>query len=131
MLREVSERVGVAKRDGVIDIGLLEYVLREHLNRNQAYVDSTVDADTLNLHPQMANITIPTLLMWGREDLVVPLEVGEASYAALGTPDDDKTLLVFDDTAHTVPNEAPQESLDAMEAFIDAVLAGEPSSPSP
>ncbi|MCB9795901.1 MAG: alpha/beta hydrolase [Alphaproteobacteria bacterium] len=96
---------------------------------NQAYVDSTVDADTLNLHPQMANITIPTLLMWGREDLVVPLEVGEASYAALGTPDDDKTLLVFDDTAHTVPNEAPQESLDAMEAFIDAVLAGEPSSP--
>lgn len=65
--------------------------------------------------------------MWGREDLVVPLEVGEASFEALGTPDDDKTLLVFDDTAHTVPNEAPQESLDAMEAFVDAVLTGEPS----
>ena len=33
VLREISERVGVAKRDGVVDIGLLEFVLREHLNR--------------------------------------------------------------------------------------------------
>jgi glutaminyl-tRNA synthetase len=33
VLRELSERVGVAKRDGVVDIGLLEFVLREHLNR--------------------------------------------------------------------------------------------------
>ena len=33
VLREVCERVGVAKRDGVIDISLLEFVLREHLNR--------------------------------------------------------------------------------------------------
>jgi glutaminyl-tRNA synthetase len=33
VLRELSERVGVAKRDGVIDIGLLEFVLREQLNR--------------------------------------------------------------------------------------------------
>ncbi|MCX4246080.1 glutamine--tRNA ligase/YqeY domain fusion protein [Paraliomyxa miuraensis] len=33
VLREVCERVGVAKRDGVIDVSLLEFVLREHLNR--------------------------------------------------------------------------------------------------
>jgi len=33
VLREICERVGVAKRDGVIDIGLLDFVLREHLNR--------------------------------------------------------------------------------------------------
>ncbi len=33
VLREISERVGVAKRDGVVDIGLLEFILREHLNR--------------------------------------------------------------------------------------------------
>ncbi|MEM9453123.1 MAG: glutamine--tRNA ligase/YqeY domain fusion protein [Myxococcota bacterium] len=33
VLREVCERVGVAKRDGVIDISLLEHLLRDHLNR--------------------------------------------------------------------------------------------------
>ncbi|MCA9655519.1 MAG: glutamine--tRNA ligase/YqeY domain fusion protein [Myxococcales bacterium] len=34
VLREVCERVGVAKRDGIIDLSLLEFVLREHLNRS-------------------------------------------------------------------------------------------------
>jgi len=33
VLRELAERVGVAKRDGVVDVSLLEYILREHLNR--------------------------------------------------------------------------------------------------
>lgn len=89
---------------------------------NQSFVDRTMDVDSLNLHPQMANITIPALLMWGREDLVVPVGVGEASYAALGTPEADKTLLVFDDTAHTVPNEAPEQSLEAMHSFISDIV---------
>jgi pimeloyl-ACP methyl ester carboxylesterase len=88
---------------------------------NQAYVDHNLDADAINLHPEMANITLPSLLIWGREDLVVPLGVGEASFAALGTPSDQKTLLVLDETAHTIPNEAPEESLAAMQVFIEGV----------
>lgn len=32
-IRKFSERVGVAKRDGIIDIALLEYYLREDLNK--------------------------------------------------------------------------------------------------
>lgn len=34
VLRDVCDRVGVAKRDGTIDIALLEFVLREQLNRS-------------------------------------------------------------------------------------------------
>ncbi len=34
VLRELCERVGVAKRDGVVDVSLLEFMLREHLNRH-------------------------------------------------------------------------------------------------
>lgn len=32
-LRNFAERIGVAKRDNVIDVGLLEFTLREHLNK--------------------------------------------------------------------------------------------------
>jgi pimeloyl-ACP methyl ester carboxylesterase len=90
---------------------------------NQAFVDRVMDVDSQNLHPRMADITIPALLMWGREDLVVPVEVGQASYDALGTPEADKTLLIFDDTSHTVPNEAPAQSLEAMDAFIQDIVS--------
>ncbi len=34
VLRELADRVGVAKRDGVVDVSLLEHILREHLNRH-------------------------------------------------------------------------------------------------
>jgi glutaminyl-tRNA synthetase len=32
-IREFCDRIGVAKRDNLIDIGLLEFCLREHLNK--------------------------------------------------------------------------------------------------
>jgi glutaminyl-tRNA synthetase len=32
-IREFCERIGVAKRDNLIDVGLLEFCVREHLNR--------------------------------------------------------------------------------------------------
>lgn len=89
---------------------------------NQRYVDRTFASDLINLHPQMGQIQTPTLMLWGREDLVVPLGVGQASFAALGTPEDEKTFVVLDETAHTVPTEAPQASLSAMEAFISGVV---------
>jgi glutaminyl-tRNA synthetase len=50
VLREISERVGVAKRDGVVDVGLLEFVLREHLNR-------TSERRMAVLHPLKLTIT--------------------------------------------------------------------------
>ncbi len=34
VLRDVAERGGVAKRDGAIDMSLMDFVLREHLNRH-------------------------------------------------------------------------------------------------
>jgi len=32
-IREFCDRVGVARRENVIDVGLLEYCVREHLNK--------------------------------------------------------------------------------------------------
>ncbi len=89
---------------------------------NQSYVDRHMDIDTINLHPELGAITVPALVIWGENDLVVPVEVGQLTYEALGTAEADKTLLILENTAHTVPNEAPAESLEAMHAFISGVV---------
>ncbi|HEY9115442.1 MAG TPA: glutamine--tRNA ligase/YqeY domain fusion protein [Bacteroidales bacterium] len=42
-IRSFSERIGVAKRDNVIDVGLLEFSVREHLNQIAPRVFAVLD----------------------------------------------------------------------------------------
>ena len=42
-LRDFCDRIGVAKRDNTVDIALLEYTLREHLNKRSPRVMSVLD----------------------------------------------------------------------------------------
>ncbi len=48
-LREFCERIGVAKRDNLIDIGLLEFFVRENLNKTATRVMAVVDDDPLRV----------------------------------------------------------------------------------
>ena len=42
-LRDFCDRIGVAKRDNTVDIALLEYTLRDHLNKRSPRVMSVLD----------------------------------------------------------------------------------------
>ncbi|VAW28022.1 Glutaminyl-tRNA synthetase [hydrothermal vent metagenome] len=42
-IREFSDRIGIAKRDNVIDVGLLEFSVREHLNKITPRVFGVLD----------------------------------------------------------------------------------------
>ncbi len=48
-LREFCERIGVAKRDNLIDVGLLEFCIREELNRTTHRVMAVVDDNPIKL----------------------------------------------------------------------------------
>jgi glutaminyl-tRNA synthetase len=48
-LREFCERIGVARRDNLIDIGLLEFFVRERLNKTATRVMAVVDDDPIRL----------------------------------------------------------------------------------
>ena len=48
-LREFCERIGVAKRDNLIDVGLLEFCIREELNRTTHRVMAVVDNQPIKL----------------------------------------------------------------------------------
>ena len=43
-IREFSDRIGIAKRDNVIDVGLLEFSVREHLNKITPRVFGVLDS---------------------------------------------------------------------------------------
>lgn len=48
-IREFADRIGIAKRDNLIDVGLLEFCLREELNKTTHRVMAVVDERPLKL----------------------------------------------------------------------------------
>jgi len=50
---------------------------------------------------RLNEITLPTLLLWGRYDFVVPLTLGEQALENLGTPDHQKSLIIFESSGHS------------------------------
>ncbi|MCB9744320.1 MAG: alpha/beta hydrolase [Alphaproteobacteria bacterium] len=87
---------------------------------NQAWIDREMQAD-VNIHDRVPDITTPALLLWGRHDLVVPLEVGERTFELLGTPAEDKRFVVIEEAAHTVIAEQPERVAQEMNAFIEGL----------
>jgi pimeloyl-ACP methyl ester carboxylesterase len=57
----------------------------------------------------LARITVPTTLVWGRDDAIVPVSVGEAAAARYGWP-----IRVLDNTGNEPAIEDP-------DAFVKAV----------
>lgn len=77
---------------------------------------------TVRRYPE---IGVPALLLYGREDPVVPLEVGERLADALPRA----RLHVLDACGHDPPEELPEESLAAVRAFLDLLEGRAGSAP--
>ncbi|MGI9628853.1 MAG: alpha/beta fold hydrolase [Longimicrobiales bacterium] len=73
-----------------------------------------VPADLEEITVRYRSIAVPTLLVWGRQDRVVPLWVGQRLMREL--PDAD--LVVLEDCGHMPAEEAPEASFDAVERFF-------------
>lgn len=71
----------------------------------------------------LARITVPTSLIWGRHDLATPLPVAEATSARYGWP-----LQVIENAATEPPIEAPEAFLEALHATLAARTATESGS---
>lgn len=68
---------------------------------------------------ELARISVPTVLIWGRHDLAIPLPVAEAASARYGWP-----LHVIDDVGNDPPIEQPAAFVDALRAaFAEAQSA--------
>jgi pimeloyl-ACP methyl ester carboxylesterase len=68
---------------------------------------------------ELAGITVPTALIWGRHDLATPLHVAEEASARYGWP-----LHVIEDAGDDPPLDRPDAFLDALRAATASVAVG-------
>lgn len=81
---------------------------------------SVLPDDLDDLAARYPSISVPTLLIWGRQDPVVPTWVGERLAEQLPRA----RLEVLEECGHLPAEEHPVESLRALERFLDETRPG-------
>lgn len=74
----------------------------------------------LSLTSQMRAITLPSLVVWGRHDGILPVPLATQAFEALGAPAEDKRLVVLERSAHSPLREQPRETAEAVISFVEA-----------
>jgi proline iminopeptidase len=81
---------------------------------NEGNLGSQFNILELNLSADMANIVLPSIVLWGRHDGRNTAEMGQDAYDSLGTQSADKTLVFFENSAH-------QPFLEEQDLFVAEV----------
>ncbi len=84
------------------------------------YSDETYGQwDDINYTPELANITIPALMLWGADDGIVPAEVADYVYEHLGTDPSMKEVVKIPECCHGPQHEQPEIFYDEVSSFVE------------
>ncbi len=84
------------------------------------YSDETYGAwDDINYTPEIGNITIPALLLWGADDGIVPAELADYVYEHLGTDPSMKEVVKIPKCGHGPQNEQPETFYQEVSSFVE------------
>lgn len=70
-----------------------------------------------DLSSKYSSITVPTLVLWGKYDIVVPLKMATTLLDSIGSTD--KTLVILEHSDHTPISCQPDEACSAIHDFIE------------
>jgi pimeloyl-ACP methyl ester carboxylesterase len=73
----------------------------------------------INLTNEMKSINIPSLIIWGEYDGIIPYPMAQQAYDALGTPPNKKSIVTLPDSGHFGFYEEPDPFAKAVKAFIE------------
>jgi pimeloyl-ACP methyl ester carboxylesterase len=85
-----------------------------YLNNNNRF-----DIKNIDFSPQMYKIKIPTMILWGRHDGSLPVDLAQNAYDSIGTTQADKYKYIFEDSAHCPSLEEPDLWLKNMREFVE------------
>lgn len=104
---------------------LLDYTYFSYHNPNTALINSLFtgsvvwgEARNENFATALESVTIPGLFLWGKHDMVVPLEMGEEAFEHYGS--EDKMMFVFENSAHSPMINEPAAFNQTLIAFMEA-----------
>ncbi|MAT84917.1 MAG: hypothetical protein CMD39_11580 [Gammaproteobacteria bacterium] len=63
----------------------------------------------------LSTLAQPTLILWGRHDTLIGVDVAEQFHAALP----DSTLIVYEDLGHVPMEESPRRTAQDVRAFLE------------
>lgn len=75
-----------------------------------------IPANSDEIIAKLKDITVPTLILWGRHDSVIPLKVGEL----LAQDIPNSRLEVFEECGHIPQEEKPEETIASISRFMNA-----------
>ena len=126
LIRQVLRSI-VFDRQGVTEAQVTAYAEPLYRPAHRTALIKTagkiIPPDLAEVTKRIPEIKLPTLLLWGRHDWVVPIEVAERLLADLPGAQ----LEIIEDCGHVPPEEIPKESLEIVLKF----LKGEGEAPAP
>ncbi len=90
------------------------YDLASREGNRKAFLDRMKSSINGDKYLKIKTLMMPTLILWGKEDGLIPLDVAEKFHADL--PND--TIIVFKDLGHTPMEEDPIETVKAVKGFL-------------
>ena len=98
--------------------GPMSSVFFSNLNHIREHLDYT----NLDLNGDLSKISLPTLVLWGRHDGVLPVALAEPTMERLGTPNEDAVLHVLERSGHSPQAEEPEAFVNHIEDFLEDAL---------
>lgn len=87
-----------------------------------AYFTNNVQAqfaDGLDFRPELRQITIPALVVWGKNDPTLPVELADFALKSLGTSAGQKTKVLIEKCGHSPHYEQPTRFTMVLRAFVE------------
>lgn len=79
--------------------------------------ETFINTVSFNLEPYLPKITVPTLVLWGEEDLIVPRPLGFKMAKLIPGAQ----WVSVAKAGHSLPYQAPEKFVDEVEKFLKAV----------
>lgn len=90
-------------------------------NSNGDYVQEYLQVElSKGYSNEMNKITIPCLILWGKHDGIMPVELAYDAYTNLGTDSLKKQVLIFEHSAHSPNREEPVLFIQQVKQFIES-----------
>jgi pimeloyl-ACP methyl ester carboxylesterase len=86
---------------------------------NSNHVLNNFYVSELDLTPQMHKITVPSMILWGRHDGSLPVELAANAYDNLGTAENDKHIYIFEYSSHCPFLEEVDIFIVKVKEFVD------------
>jgi pimeloyl-ACP methyl ester carboxylesterase len=82
--------------------------------------------DEINYTPELDQIAIPALMLWGANDGVVPAEVADYVYAHLATPESMKKVVKIPECGHGPQHDQPEIFYQEVSLFVETYKNQQP-----